>query len=149
MSANEEVGESCAHVVYNGSASRINETIGLLLYPIFEYDSGKGLPYAHVDWPNTGYKWGWRAGNRVTSLGTFRDRYLYLPKHFKAPKDIHFDSNMKERTTSSGSELQSLLSDSSIYKMSLVSAETVIVSFAAKLSVQTMMDTVTFDVKQQ
>ncbi|KAK6780362.1 hypothetical protein RDI58_022546 [Solanum bulbocastanum] len=46
MSAKEEAGESRAPVVYNGSASRINE-IGLQLYPVSEYDSGKGLPYAH------------------------------------------------------------------------------------------------------
>ncbi|KAH0636572.1 hypothetical protein KY290_036996 [Solanum tuberosum] len=85
MSAKEEVGESRAHVVYNGSASRINE-IGLQLYPVSEYDSGEGLPYAPVDWPNAGDMWGWRAGKRVTSSGTFRDRYLYLSKHFKAPE---------------------------------------------------------------
>ncbi|KAH0636560.1 hypothetical protein KY290_036985 [Solanum tuberosum] len=159
MSANEEIGESRARIVYNGSASRINE-IGLQLYPVSEYDSGEGLPYAPVDWPNAGDKWGWRVGKRVTSSGTFIDRYLYLPKHFKAPKggkknafrskisvkkylqteypgmdinqffasfswmipskqspsskDIDFDSDMKERTTSSGTELQSLLSDSPI-----------------------------------
>ncbi|KAG5586718.1 hypothetical protein H5410_047152 [Solanum commersonii] len=190
MSAMEEVGESRAHVVYNGSASRINE-IGLQLYPVSEYDSGEGLPYAPVDWPNAGDKWGWRAGKRVTSSGTFRDRYLYLPKHFKAPKggkknafrskisvkkylqseypdmdinqflasfswmipskqspsskDIDFDSYMKERTTSLGTELHYLLSDSPIKAItckavSLVFAETVVVSFAAKLSVRTMMD---------
>ncbi|KAH0641108.1 hypothetical protein KY285_037694 [Solanum tuberosum] len=159
MSANEEIGESRARIVYNGSASRINE-IGLQLYPVSEYDSGEGLPYAPVDWPNAGDKWGWRVGKRVTSSGTFIDRYLYLPKHFKAPKggkknafrskisvknylqteypgmdinqffasfswmipskqspsskDIDFDSDMKEMTTSSGTELQSLLSDSPI-----------------------------------
>ncbi|KAH0633585.1 hypothetical protein KY284_036371 [Solanum tuberosum] len=145
MSSKEEVGESRAHVVYNGSAYRINE-IGLQLYPVSEYDFGEGLPYAPIDWPNAGDKWEWRAGKRVTSSGTFRDRYLYLPKHFKAPKggkknafrskislddsfkavaklkklastglfDIDFDSDMKERTTSSRTELQSLLSDSFI-----------------------------------
>ncbi|KAG5599398.1 hypothetical protein H5410_030768 [Solanum commersonii] len=36
MSAKEEVGESRTLVVYNGSASRINE-IGLQLYPISKY----------------------------------------------------------------------------------------------------------------
>ncbi|WMV46951.1 hypothetical protein MTR67_040336 [Solanum verrucosum] len=85
MSAKEEVREGRAHVVYNGSASRINE-IGLHIYLVSEYDSGEGIPYAPVDWPNAGDKWGWRAGKRVTSSGTFRDRYLYLPKNFKAPK---------------------------------------------------------------
>ncbi|KAK6786373.1 hypothetical protein RDI58_014898 [Solanum bulbocastanum] len=51
MSAKEEVGESLALVVYNGNASTINE-IGLQLYPVSEYDSGEGLPYALMDWPN-------------------------------------------------------------------------------------------------
>ncbi|WMV46946.1 hypothetical protein MTR67_040331 [Solanum verrucosum] len=159
MSSKEEVGESRAHVVYNGSASRINE-IGLQLYPVSEYDSGKGLPYALVDRPNAADKWGWRAGKRFTSSGTFRDRYLYLLKQFKAPKggkknsfrskisvkkylqfeypdmdinqffasfswmipskqsssskDIDLELDMKERTTSLGTKLHSLLSDSPI-----------------------------------
>nr|XP_019071109.1 uncharacterized protein LOC109118711 [Solanum lycopersicum] len=85
MFAMKEVGESRAHAIYNGSASRINK-IELQLYPVSESDFGKGLPYAPVDWPNAGDMWGWRAGKRVASSGTFRDRYLYLPKHFKAPK---------------------------------------------------------------
>ncbi|KAK6786327.1 hypothetical protein RDI58_014852 [Solanum bulbocastanum] len=40
MSAKEEVGESHALVLYNGSASRINET-GLQLYPVSKYDLAK------------------------------------------------------------------------------------------------------------
>ncbi|XP_049408920.1 uncharacterized protein LOC125872246 [Solanum stenotomum] len=157
MSAKEGVGESLALVVYNGSASTINE-IGLQLYPVSEYDSGEGLPYAPVDWPNVGDKWGWRTGKRVTNLGNFKDRYLYLPERFQAPKDgkknafrsktsvkkylqseypgmdidqfftsfswtipsklspsskdIGFDSDTKERTTSSGTKMQPLQSDS-------------------------------------
>ncbi|KAK6786928.1 hypothetical protein RDI58_015453 [Solanum bulbocastanum] len=51
MSGKEEVGESLALVVYNGRASTINET-GLQLYPVSEYDSSEGLPYAPMDWPN-------------------------------------------------------------------------------------------------
>ncbi|XP_049373293.1 uncharacterized protein LOC125838254 [Solanum verrucosum] len=86
MSGKEEVGESLALVAYNGIASRINET-GLQLYPVSEYDSGEGLPYAPVDWPNVGDKWGWRTGKRATNSGTFKDRYLYLPERFQAPKD--------------------------------------------------------------
>ncbi|XP_049410421.1 uncharacterized protein LOC125873556 [Solanum stenotomum] len=157
MSGKEEVGESLALVVYNGSASRINET-GLQLYPVSEYDSGGGLPYAPVDWPNVGDKWGWRTGKRATNSGTFKDRYLYLPERFQAPKDgkknafrsktsikkfvqseypsmdidqffasfnwmipskqspnskdIGFDSDTNERTTSSGTKMQPLQSDS-------------------------------------
>ncbi|XP_027773751.1 uncharacterized protein LOC107022368 [Solanum pennellii] len=157
MSANEEVGESLALVVYNESASTINET-GLQLYPVSENEYGEGLPYAPMDWPNVGDKWGWRTGKRVTNKGTFKDRYLYLPERFQAPKngkenafrskalvkkylqsaypgmdidqffasfswmipskqsasskDIGFDSDTKERTASSGTKMQPLLSDS-------------------------------------
>ena len=86
MSANEEVVESLALVVYNESASTINET-GLQLYPVSENEYGEGLPYAPMGWPNVGDKWGWRTGRRATNLGTFKDRYLYLPEHFQEPKD--------------------------------------------------------------
>ena len=86
MSAKEEAGENHALVACNGSGSRTNET-GLHLYPVSEYDSGEGLPYAPVDWPNVGDKWGWRVGKRATSAGTFKDRYLYLPKGLHVRKD--------------------------------------------------------------
>ena len=86
MSSNEEVGESLALVVYNESASTINET-GLQLYPVSENEYGEGLPYAPMDWPNVGDKWGWRTGKRATNKGTFKDRYLYLPERFQAPKN--------------------------------------------------------------
>uniref|UniRef100_M1CYL2 CDPK adapter protein 1 n=1 Tax=Solanum tuberosum TaxID=4113 RepID=M1CYL2_SOLTU len=76
MSAKDEVGESRAHVVYNGSASRINE-IRFQLYLVSEYDSGEGLPYAPVDWPNAGDKWGWRTGKRVTSLDGYICGHVY------------------------------------------------------------------------
>ena len=81
MFAKEKVGESRAHVVNNGSASRISE-VGLEIYPVYECDSGEGLPYTSVDFPNAGDKRGWRARKSVSSSGTFRDRYFYLPKHF-------------------------------------------------------------------
>ncbi|XP_010322259.1 uncharacterized protein [Solanum lycopersicum] len=159
MSAKEEVEDSHAFVECNGSASVINET-RLRVYPVSEYDSGEGLPYAPVDWPNVGDKWGWRAGKKATGLGTFKDRYLYLPKRFQAlkdgkknvfrskisvkkylqseypdmdinqffasfswmipsrqsssSKDVDFDSDMKERTSSSGTKMQPLLADSPI-----------------------------------
>ncbi|KAH0665933.1 hypothetical protein KY285_027139 [Solanum tuberosum] len=81
MSANEEVEESLALVVYNGNASTINEP-GLQFYLVSEYDFGEGLPYAPMDWPNVGDKWGLRTGKRATNSGTFKDRYLYLSEHF-------------------------------------------------------------------
>ncbi|KAF3646179.1 hypothetical protein FXO38_14813 [Capsicum annuum] len=80
MSATEEV------VACNGNTCRINGT-GIQLYPVSPNDFGEGLPYAPVDWPNAGDKWGWRAGKRATSLGTFKDRYLYLPKSLQGQKD--------------------------------------------------------------
>ncbi|WMV46967.1 hypothetical protein MTR67_040352 [Solanum verrucosum] len=137
--------------------------------------------------------------NFIQFLSTFRDRYMYLPKHFKAPKsgkrnafrskisvknyiqseypdidinqffasfswiipskqspstkDIDFDSDMKERTTSSGIELQSLLATNLFSAMLCdicwIFVETVVVSFAVKLPVRTMMGKVTLNVKQQ
>ena len=86
MSVKEEVGEIHALVAWNGSASRINET-GLRLYPVSKCDTGEGLPYAPVDWPNVGDKWGWRVGKRTRSTGTFKDRYLYLPKRLQVRKE--------------------------------------------------------------
>ena len=68
-----------------GVLLKISE-IGLELYPVSESYSCEGLPYAPIDFPNVGDKWGWREGKRYSSLGTFRDRYLYLPTNFKAPK---------------------------------------------------------------
>lgn len=64
MSTKEVVGESRAHVVYNRSASRINE-IELQLQPVSEYDSCKGLPFALVDQANAGDKWGWHVGKEL------------------------------------------------------------------------------------
>lgn len=43
---------------------------------------GEGLPYALVDCTNAG-NGGSTVGKRVTCLGTFKDRYLYLPTYFK------------------------------------------------------------------
>ncbi|WMV33358.1 hypothetical protein MTR67_026743 [Solanum verrucosum] len=82
MSAKEEVGESRALVVYNGSASRINET-GLQLYPVSKYDSAE--------------------------LG---DSFEAITKLKRLASTRIFD--MKERTTSSRTETQPLLSDSPI-----------------------------------
>ncbi|XP_055832860.1 uncharacterized protein LOC129901637 [Solanum dulcamara] len=177
MSTKEEVGESHALVACNGSASRISET-GLQLYPVSEYDSGEGLPYAPVDWPNAGDKWGWRAGKRATSSGTFKDRYLYLPKRLQvrkdgknnafrnrisvkkylqsehpsmdinqffasfswmipskqspSSKDIDFDSEMKEKTTSSGKKMEPLPSDSPLGAITCKAGNRVCSSLAAE-----------------
>ena len=80
------MGESHTLVLYNRSASRINY-IGLQVYPVSEYEFGESLPYPFVESPNVYDKWVWDAGKRTTGLGTLKDRYLYLQKHFKATKD--------------------------------------------------------------
>ncbi|KAH0738299.1 hypothetical protein KY290_037004 [Solanum tuberosum] len=72
--------------------------------------------------------------------------WMIPSKQLPSLKDIDFDSDMKEMTTSSGIELQSLLSDSLI---GAITCKTVAVSFAATLSVQTMMGRTTFDVRQK
>ncbi|KAK4370519.1 hypothetical protein RND71_009994 [Anisodus tanguticus] len=86
MSAKKEAEEIDTLVASNGNTSTINET-GFHLYPVSANDYGEGLPYAPEDWPNAGDKWGWRAGKRATTSGYFRDRHLYLPKHYHVPKD--------------------------------------------------------------
>ncbi|CAN1807863.1 hypothetical protein LINPERHAP1_LOCUS25200 [Linum perenne] len=45
-------------------------------------ESGEGLPYAPVDWPNPGDNWTWKVGRRIGTAGFFQDRFLYPPKHF-------------------------------------------------------------------
>ncbi|XP_038723418.1 protein OBERON 2-like isoform X1 [Tripterygium wilfordii] len=50
------------------------------LRPVDPEESGEGLPYAPVDWPNPGDIWGWKVGRRVALTGGhYLDRYLYLP----------------------------------------------------------------------
>ncbi|XP_061376198.1 OBERON-like protein [Gastrolobium bilobum] len=49
------------------------------LTPVAAHQSGKGLPYAPENWPNSGDVWGWRTGKRVAAIGHFLDRYLYPP----------------------------------------------------------------------
>ncbi|KAM7488582.1 hypothetical protein LguiB_026066 [Lonicera macranthoides] len=56
----------------------INEN-GFHLYPVAQWASGEGLPYAPVDWPNPGDNWIWKVGKRVAMSGYFLDRYLYPP----------------------------------------------------------------------
>ncbi|KAH7573799.1 hypothetical protein JRO89_XS03G0208700 [Xanthoceras sorbifolium] len=54
---------------------------GIHLTPVLPDASGRGLPYAPMNWPNPGDNWSWRVGRRVASTGHYLDRYLYLPKH--------------------------------------------------------------------
>ncbi|TMW87078.1 hypothetical protein EJD97_020453 [Solanum chilense] len=85
MSIKEEDGEIRAHVVCNGSTCRISE-IRIEFYPLSECNFDEVLPHALVDFPNSGENRGWQVEKRVSTTGILRDRYLYLLKHFKAPK---------------------------------------------------------------
>ncbi|KAL6975372.1 hypothetical protein U1Q18_024167 [Sarracenia purpurea var. burkii] len=68
----------------NGNARGVKE-IRFDLYPVSIGDSGKGLPYAPVDWPNPGDIWSWKVGRRIANKGNFLDRYLYLPSRLQEP----------------------------------------------------------------
>ncbi|XP_043708396.1 protein OBERON 2-like isoform X2 [Telopea speciosissima] len=52
---------------------------GLHLRPVSAGESGEGLPYAPIDWPNPGDNWTWKVGKRKSVRGFWGDRYLYLP----------------------------------------------------------------------
>ncbi|KAH0658599.1 hypothetical protein KY289_027347 [Solanum tuberosum] len=88
MSAKGEVEESRALVEYNGSASIINET-GLQVYSVVK------MTRAKLD----------DSFEAVTDLKRLSSTRLF---------DIDFDSDMKERTTYSGTKMQPLLADSPI-----------------------------------
>lgn len=56
---------------------------GFVCNPVLPDESGEGLPYAPVNWPNPGDNWRWKVGKRVSAAGHFLDRYLYLPKRLR------------------------------------------------------------------
>lgn len=58
-----------------------DEPFLLQLMPVRPLESGQGLPYAPVNWPNPGDTWRWKVGPRVNGQGHFQDRYLYPPKY--------------------------------------------------------------------
>ncbi|KAL3507883.1 hypothetical protein ACH5RR_033265 [Cinchona calisaya] len=66
----------------------------VLSTPVSLCSSGKGLPYAPVDWPNVGDIWGWRVGSRVKASGFYNDRFLYAPKSLqeKPSRQLVFQS---------------------------------------------------------
>ncbi|KAJ4969017.1 hypothetical protein NE237_015718 [Protea cynaroides] len=47
--------------------------------PVSAGESGEGLPYAPIDWPNPGDNWIWKVGKRKSIGGFWGDRYLYPP----------------------------------------------------------------------
>ena len=55
----------------------------VLACPVPPRASGKGLPYAPVDWPNVGDIWGWRVGSRVSVEGFYSHHFLYAPQHLQ------------------------------------------------------------------
>lgn len=67
------------HEESDGSTPRANEN-DLSNRRVAPDESGEGLPYAPVNWPNPGDTWRWKVGKRVSGSGHFLDRYLYLPK---------------------------------------------------------------------
>lgn len=66
----------------------------VLSLPVSPGASGKGLPYAPVDWPSAGDVWGWRVGTRVKARGVYTDRFLYAPKSLqnRPSKQLLFQS---------------------------------------------------------
>uniref|UniRef100_A0A2P2KCA1 Uncharacterized protein MANES_03G177600 n=2 Tax=Rhizophora mucronata TaxID=61149 RepID=A0A2P2KCA1_RHIMU len=74
----------------NGVLEKDNESNSLfstkdnnIVWPVLPGESGEGLPYAPVDWPNPGDNWTWRVGRRYNNAGYFQDRFLYPPKHLQ------------------------------------------------------------------
>ncbi|GLJ13772.1 hypothetical protein SUGI_0219880 [Cryptomeria japonica] len=57
---------------------------------------GEGLPYAPQGWPNPEDKWGWQVGKRTNLNGSWRDRYLILPKSVsEGRRAIRFQSKLE------------------------------------------------------
>lgn len=54
------------------------------LFPVSPGESGDGLPYAPVDWPNPGDIWRWAAtGKAMKKNGYFKDRILFVPERLQ------------------------------------------------------------------
>lgn len=66
----------------DGSTPKTEES-GSLLRLVLPEESGEGLPYAPVNWPNPGDVWSWRVGKRVATTGYYKDRYLFLPRRLR------------------------------------------------------------------
>lgn len=63
----------------NGSLTKTKD-YSSLIRPMSPDASGEGLPYAPENWPRPGDDWSWWVGKRVSSIGHYRDRLLYLPR---------------------------------------------------------------------
>ncbi|TXG51481.1 hypothetical protein EZV62_024005 [Acer yangbiense] len=65
------------------------------LKPVTPCEVSEGLPCAPKDWPNPGDNWGWRVGKRISNVGYYSDRFLYLPKRIqRAGAPRHFASKL-------------------------------------------------------
>ncbi|KAJ8543227.1 hypothetical protein K7X08_005750 [Anisodus acutangulus] len=81
VTVNMEGGEniSTSEANNNNVCMTQREMDGFQLRPVALLESGEGLPYAPVDWPNPGDIWTWKVGRRVKASGYFQDRYLIAP----------------------------------------------------------------------
>ncbi|KAK0587278.1 hypothetical protein LWI29_020353 [Acer saccharum] len=71
------------------------ESADNFLKPVTPCEVGEGLPCAPMDWPNPGDNWGWRVGKRISNVGYYSDRFLYLPKRIqRAGASRHFASKL-------------------------------------------------------
>ncbi|KAJ6771603.1 hypothetical protein OIU74_017945 [Salix koriyanagi] len=83
---NEQYMDSDTPNKSDGSRTPID--VNNLLRLVMPGETGAGLPYAPIDWPNPGDNWEWRVGRRVNSSGYFQDRFIYLPKSVHANKKM-------------------------------------------------------------
>ncbi|KAJ4722480.1 protein OBERON 1-like [Melia azedarach] len=74
-------------LVENDNTNKSSETTPIIngkslkLRPVSPEESGEGLPYAPINWPNPGDNWSWKVGRRIAITGHYLDRYLYPPRH--------------------------------------------------------------------
>ncbi|KAJ7980031.1 Protein OBERON 1 [Quillaja saponaria] len=78
----------------NGSKHMTKENT-FALNPVSPGDSGRGLPYAPVDWPNPGDVWSWKVGKRTGNSGYYSDRLLYLPHRLQTASRKKHSFNSK------------------------------------------------------
>lgn len=77
---NEQFMDSDTPNKSDGSSTPIDVNNSLRL--VMPGETGEGLPYAPIDWPNPGDNWKWRVGRRVNSSGYFRIDSFTLLKAF-------------------------------------------------------------------
>ncbi|KAJ6431439.1 hypothetical protein OIU84_018840 [Salix udensis] len=83
---NEQYMDSDTPIKSDGSRTPIDVNNSPRL--VMPGETGVGLPYAPIDWPNPGDNWEWKVGRRVNSSGYFQDRFIYLPKSVHGKKKV-------------------------------------------------------------